>query len=100
MASSDDDRESAGQQKLGISETFGRWPDGVVQWKYNPTGKATYYSNDADFVALLQQAMGEIEDAAGVDFQYMGPTAAPVLTLNDNMVVVGWADLGGATRPR
>lgn len=98
QASDDKDRSSAGMRELGISETFGRWPDGIVEWQYNPTGEAAYYSDDAAFVALLQEAMTEIENVSGVDFQYMGiNTGATILNFSDDIVTVGWADIGGAS---
>ena len=95
-ASNDDDRESAGMEKLGIQSTFGRWPDGIVTWQYNPADKPAFYADDAAFVALLEQAMLEIENAAGVDFQYQGISAATVVDYNDLVVTVGWDALGGA----
>jgi len=95
-ASKDGDREAAGLEKLGIGATFGRWPDGVVSWQYNPANEPAFYSDDAAFVALLQQAMQEIEDAAGVDFQYQGISGATVLDYTDLVVTVGWDALGGS----
>ena len=95
-ASTDTDREADGMEKLGISENFGRWPGGVVQFAYNPNGRPTYFSDDTLFVNLLLEAMVEIENVAGVDFQYVGTTSATILKFDDNLVVIGWDSIGGA----
>jgi hypothetical protein len=99
-ASQDSDRELAGLQKLGIGASFGRWPGGVVQYVYNPTGKPTYFSDDTLFTNLLAEAMVEIENAAGVDFQFLGiDDTAGILDFTDAVISIGWAgiaDIGGA----
>jgi len=97
FASQDIDRESVGMKSLGIGATFGRWPGGVVQYVYNPTGKPDYFSDDALFTRLLAEAMDEIENVAGVDFQYMGiDENAVILDFSDSVITVGWDDIGGA----
>lgn len=97
LASTNTERESDGMEKLGISENFGRWPGGVVQYKYNPSGKPTYFSDDTLFANLLAEAMVEIENVAGVDFQFMGiDSNSTVLDFDDDVVTVGWDSIGGA----
>ena len=51
--------ERPNAEKLGISETFGRWPDGVVPYIYNPTGKPAVFQNNSDFRSLLRDAIAE-----------------------------------------
>ena len=97
FASKDEDRDTAGLQKLGIGNSFGRWPGGVVQWVYNPTGRSAYFSDDNEFVNLLMEAMTEIENASGVDFQYLGIDSAAVIgNFADSIVTIGWENLNGA----
>ena len=97
FASKDEDRDTAGLQKLGIGNSFGRWPGGIVQWVYNPTGRSAYFSDDNEFVNLLMEAMTEIENASGVDFQYLGIDSAAVIgNFADSIVTIGWEDLNGA----
>lgn len=85
-------------EKLGIGSTFGRWNDGVVPIAYNPAGAPAVFdgANQAYFENLLQEAMAEIEGAAGVDFDYQGTTSALVSTSTDDLVVIAWEDIGGA----
>lgn len=83
-------------QKLGISTTFGRWNDGVVPIAYNPAGAPTVFSSLPYFESLMLEAFAEIEGAAGVTFDYQGTTAASVTTTTDDLVVIGWRDIGGA----
>ena len=97
FASTDKQRESAGMEKLGISDTFGRWAGGVVTWVYNPTGKPTYFDDDVYFLSLMDDALAQIEDAAGVTFQFAGiDSNATILDFSDDVVTIGWADIGGA----
>jgi hypothetical protein len=85
-------------EKLGIGTTFGRWPDGVVTWVYNPTGKPTVFDDDAYFVAQFQEALDELEGVSGLTFvQLADDPAADISDFGDGVVVVGWASLGGAT---
>ena len=96
-ASTDGDRQDAGMQKLGIGSNFGRWPGGIVPYVYNPTGKPTYFNDDNYFRSLLQQSLSEIENVAGVEFQFVGVDAnAGILDFDDDVVTVGWADIGGS----
>ncbi len=99
-ASTDPQRDAAGMQKLGIGATFGRWPGGVVPWVYNPTDAPAYFADGGDtayFLSLLDRAIMEIENAAGVDFQFQGvDTNAVIGQTDDGVVAVGWADIGGA----
>ena len=83
--------------KLGIGTTFGRWPDGVVPYVYNPTGAPAIFSDNAYFVGLMQEAMAELENASGLHFDYQGiDTNATIADLNDGVVTIGWEDIGGA----
>ena len=97
VSSTDKDRKTGGMEKLGIGENFGRWPGGVVPWVYNSTGAPTVFADDTYFTNLLQEAMVEIENAAGVDFQYLGvDDNSTVLDFTDDVVTVGWDNIGGA----
>jgi len=96
-ASSDKDREDAGLQKLGIGENFGRWPGGVVVWQYRSEGKPTYFDDDNYFLGLINQAIAEIENSAGIDFQYQATYNGNAIEFfGDNVVTIGWEDIGGA----
>jgi hypothetical protein len=91
------DYQPANSQKLGISTSFGRWPDGIVPYVYNPTGAPALFADDAYFVTLLRAAMTEIEGSADVTFDYQGiDTNAVIADTGDGIVTVGWEDIGGA----
>lgn len=87
--------------KLGIGTTFGRWPDGVVRWAYNPGDDPSneppdIFSDNTYFVSLLQEAMAELEGSSGLHFEYQGLTNAEIATVDDGVVTIGWEDIGGA----
>ena len=84
-------------QKLGISETFGRWPGGVVPWVYNPSGKPTGVGNNAKVVERLQKAMDELEGISGLTFDYQGNDNSAAFDNFDGVVTVGWTSLAGST---
>jgi hypothetical protein len=84
-------------QKLGIGTTFGRWPDGIVPWVYNPTDKAAGLGTNAKFVERFQEAIAELEGVSGLTFVYQGIDNSADFAENDGVVVVGWAPLGGST---
>ncbi len=83
---------------LGISEIFGRWPGGVVTYVYNPTDAPATFSDDNYFLALLQNAMANLEGVSGLTFDYQGiDSNATIMDLNDGVVVIGWdTAIGGA----
>ena len=83
--------------KLGFGTTFGRWPDGVVPYVYNPTDAPAVFANNAYFVGLLQDAMAELEGVSGLTFDYQGIDSNAVIdNFADGVVAVVWESLGGA----
>lgn len=84
-------------QYLGISDSFGRWPDATVNYVYNPTNKPAIFSDDAYTLSLIQQAMAEWENVSGIHFVYQGTDSNAVIDDDtDGIVVFGWADIGSA----
>lgn len=84
-------------EKLGISDTFGRWPDAVVPYVYNPTGAPAVFADDNYFITQFQAAVAELEGVSGISFDYQGiDSNADISDFNDDVVVVGWASLAGA----
>ena len=85
------------QQKLGIGGSFGRFEDGEVYWKYNPTDAPAEFSDNDYFVGLLEEAMAELEGVSGLTFVYQGIDSDLVLDeFDDGVVAIGWESLGGA----
>ena len=85
-------------EKLGISETFGRWPGGIVPWKYNPTGEPAVFANNNYFRTQLRAAIAELEGVSGITFDYQGTSSnVDIDDFDDGVVVVGWESLGGAS---
>jgi hypothetical protein len=91
------ERPTYKNEKLGISETFGRWPDSVVSYIYNPAGAPAVVAGDNYFVTQLQAAIAELEGVSGITFDYQGiDSNADISDFNDGVVVVGWGSLAGA----
>jgi len=103
----DDDGGGAVVQGLGISDSFGKWPNGTLTWVYNtdpdlidyPLGSTPPggFTDDNVAVARMQAALDEWEDVCGVHFIFGGvDDNADIDTLTDNQVVVQWEDVAGA----
>lgn len=80
---------------LGISSTFSRWP-GTIPIAYNPSGAPAPFSNTNTTVNLIFQAFEQWQSASGIRFDYQGLTSNHQDDGNDNLVVIGWGDAGGA----
>lgn len=107
IAASDGDDGFAEIEALGISDSFGKWPNGTVTWVYNtdpdpvnyPQGSTPPggFTDDNVTVARMQAALDEWEKVCGVKFIFGGvDDTADINTLSDNTVVVQWEDIDGA----
>jgi len=76
-------------RSLGISNTFGRWPTGVVSIAYNPEGEPETCTTEI-VTSRLQEAFSVWENVAGIDFVYQGLVTNNIDDKLDNQVVMGW----------
>ncbi len=84
-------------QYLGLNDTnLGRWPDGHVPWVYNPTGAPAVFSDDNYYLGLVDRAIAQWENVAGLSFDFIGVDGtATIDDFDDDVVVIGWASLPG-----
>ena len=70
-----------------------RWPNGVINWSYNPSGQPTSFSN-SDVLAAINTAMRSWTEGCGIQFAYQGETTAAVIN-KDGISAIGWGDANG-----
>lgn len=88
---------SSDPRLLGIGEDFGRWQGGTVSWQYKHSGAPAIFGTSNDVLAMIQEAIDEIEGVAGVHFEFQGVNNGAVIgDTSDNVVTMGWEDIGGA----
>ena len=98
----DDDDGEAVIQGLGISDSFGKWSNGVITWSYNtdpadvngrtpPVG----FTDDNVTLARMQAGLDEWERVCGIRFVSLGVDDSRAITATDGVVVVQWETLGG-----
>ena len=79
---------------LGISDYFGRWPNGIVPIAYNPENAPYMFSDNTKTIGLIQQAMAQWENVCGIKFNFKGITKKDINDDNDNLAVIAWSQLG------
>ncbi len=70
-----------------------RWPDGIVRWKYNPSGQPAGISTE-QALATLQAAIANWQSGCALRFEYQGTTSAPVIN-QDGITAIGWGNANG-----
>jgi hypothetical protein len=87
------------QFALGISENFGKWQGGVINWVYNPTGAPPGWTDDNYTLSQFELALDEWEGVCGVTFVGRGVDDGAVNGgPDDGEVVFEWdAGIGGAS---
>ncbi len=88
---------------LGISANFGKWPNGIVPYVYNPTGAPTGYTNDTQVRDWIESAFNEWTGVCNVSFIRSDgdgdgiDATADITNTNDGIVVIVWDNtIGGA----
>ncbi|NOX10080.1 MAG: matrixin family metalloprotease [Gammaproteobacteria bacterium] len=86
---------------LGISNAsdFGRWPDAVVPYSYNPNNAPALFFDQQVTLGLIQEAMQAWENVSGVSFQPAGNgiSNSDYTNSDDDQVVIAWSgSLSGA----
>jgi hypothetical protein len=85
------------QYALGISDGFGKWPNGTLTWVYNSSLAPDGFTDDNVALQRMQDALDEWENVCGVKFIFGGvDDAIDIDDLNDGTVVVQWEDIAGA----
>jgi hypothetical protein len=79
---------------LGSGSTITLWEKGIVKIAYNHAG-ARLNVSASQIMSDLQRAFVMLEGIAELDFQFLGESSANPLDFNDNVVVVGWEQIGG-----
>jgi hypothetical protein len=77
------------QRTLGVTETFGRWPNGIVPIAYNPVGEPEYCDTET-MVNKLKESFVEWENIADLHFEFHGVVDNQINNYNDNLVIIGW----------
>lgn len=70
-----------------------RWPDGVIRWRYNPSGQPAGITT-ADAIATLQSAFRNWTAGCNLREEYQGTTDATVIS-KDGITAIGWGDAKG-----
>ncbi len=84
---------------LGSGSRITLWERGIVKIAYNHAGARSDVSA-AQIMADLQKAFVILEGVAELDFQFLGESSADPMNFNDDIVVVGWEQIGGSTIAR
>lgn len=84
---------------LGISSELNLWENGVVRLAYNHSGARSDVTAQ-EIIGKLQEAFRIMENIADLDFQFLGETTASPLDFSDNIVTIGWEEIGGNTIAR
>lgn len=88
-------------EALGIDDAFGRW-DETVRLVYDPDGAPSRYTNNTQFLALVEDAIEQWERVSGIHFIITGVDASVPNDrgLNDNqqdgLVRIFWGLANGA----
>lgn len=84
---------------LGSGSSITLWEKGIVKIAYNHAGARSDVSA-AQIMADLQKAFVILEGVAELDFQFLGESSADPMNFDDDIVVVGWEQIGGSTIAR
>lgn len=84
---------------LGFSDEITLWEDGIVRLTYNHAGARSDIVAE-EIIADLQRAFTIIENIADIDFQFLGTSSADPFEFNDDIVTIGWQQIGGNTIAR
>ena len=84
---------------LGSGTAITLWEKGIIKIAYNHAGARSDISA-AQIITDLQKAFTILEGVAELDFQFLGESNASPMNLNDDIVVVGWEQIGGSTIAR
>lgn len=84
---------------LGSGSAITLWEKGVVKIAYNHSG-ARSDIDAQQIMSDLQRAFAILEGVAELDFQFLGESSADPKDFDDNVVVVGWEQIGGSTIAR
>ena len=84
---------------LGSGPSITLWEKGVVKIAYNHANARSDVSA-TQIMSDLQKAFAILEGVADLDFQFLGESSADPMDFNDDIVVVGWEQIGGSTIAR